>query len=122
MADATNEQIIDYFQVKDAPTRRQLHIFIKAMCEEARGAEVEAILLGMDFAPCVAREWGTESKRRAFMLQRSMRRKYRKDTSAYGKRGQADRSIIATTLYGDRRAEFHATKGRRNYAIPVISQ
>lgn len=117
MIDATNEQVIEEFKARDASTRRQIHVFVKVMGVEARGAEVEAILLGQGVATCVAREWGNAYLMREFMLKRANLRKYRKETSAYGKRGQADRSIIATTVYGDRRAEFHATKGRRNFRI-----
>ena len=113
----TNEQIIDEFKARDASTRRQIHVFVKTMGIEARGHEVEAILLGKGLAICAAREWGNAHLMREFMRKRANLRKYRKETSAYGTRGQADRSIIATTVYGNRRAEFHATKGRRNFRI-----
>lgn len=117
MIDATNQQIIDEFKARDASTRRQIHVFVKVMCEEARGHEVEAILLGQGMSTSAAREWGNAHLMQEFMRKRANLRKYRKETSAYGKRGQADRSIIATTVYGNRRAEFHATKGRRNFRI-----
>ena len=117
MADYSNDKIIDDFKKFGPISRRSVHMFVKAMCIESRGHEVEAILLGKGLAICAAREWGNAHLMREFMRKRANLRKYRKETSAYGTRGQADRSIIATTVYGDRRAEFHATKGRRNFRI-----
>ncbi len=112
-----NKKDIKNFKRRATNTRRQLHQFIKAMCAEAKGAEVEDILLGKGMTPCVAREWGNEHLRRAILLKRAMRRKYRKDTSAYGKRGQYGRRIIASMIRDGRQLEFHATKGHRSYQV-----
>ena len=113
--DQSNEKIIRNFKHHHDSTRRQLHDFIKAMCTEAKGDQVEGILLDKGMAPCVAREWGTEHLRRAALLKRVMVRKYRKDTSAFGKRGQDCRRIVASSMYEGRLLEFHATKGMRSY-------
>jgi hypothetical protein len=32
-----------------------------------------------------------------------------------GKKGEYDRRILTSKIQGDRRVEYHATKGRRNY-------
>ncbi len=119
MADYSNDKIIDDFKKFGPISRRSVHMFVKAMCIESQGAEVEAILLGHGFAPCVAREWGNEHRNRDKMLKRSIERKYRKETSAYGLRGQNYRSIIASSVSNGRRLEFHATKGPRDYQVTV---
>ena len=112
-----DKKIIKNFKRRAVNTRRQFHQFIKAMCAEAKGAEVEDILLGKGMTPCAAREWGSEHLRRANLLKRVMRRKYRKDTSAYGKWGQYGSRIIASTIRDGRQLEFHATKGHRSYQV-----
>ncbi len=117
MANQQNEKTIEDFEARPQNTRGQLHKFVKAMCAEAKGAEVEAILLSQGVVPCVAREWGTEHLRRAKMLKRAVRRKYRKETSAFGKRGQYGRRIISSVVRDGRLVEFHATKGIRSYMI-----
>ncbi len=117
MANQQNEKIIKDFEDRDTSTRGQIHKFVKAMCVEARGDEVEAILLAQGMAPCVAREWGTAHLRRASMLNRNVERKYRKETSSFGKRGQYGRRIIKSLVRYDRTVEFHATKGLRRYMI-----
>lgn len=119
MADQRNEKIIKNFKRRDNSTRRQLHEFIKAMCEEAKGAEIEALLLGKNMAPCVAREWGNEHRRRDHLLKRAVDRKYHKETSTFGKRGQNYRRIIWSKIRNGRRMEFHTTKGLRTYRVPA---
>ena len=117
MANQQNEKIIKDFEEQSKSTRGQLRKFVKAMCEENRGAEVEAILLGKDMTPCVAREWGNAHLKRKSLLNRAFRRKYRKETSAFGKRGQYGRRIISSLVRDGRQVEFHATKGLRSYMI-----
>jgi hypothetical protein len=119
MADQQNDKIIKNFKRRDVNTRRQLHDFINAMCEEAKGGEIEAILLGKGMMPCVAREWGNEHRRRDYLLQQAIKRKYRKETSSFGKRGQDYRRIIASTIRKGRLLEFHATKGLRDCRVPA---
>lgn len=121
MSSQDNKKTIKNYKRRDANTRRQLHQFVKAMGEEARGGEVEDILLEKGIAPCVAREWGNEYKRHDVLLKRVMARKYRKETSGYGKKGQAYRRIIKTSVKSGRRLEFHATKGMRVYRIPPVN-
>ena len=117
MVDQRNDKIIKNFKRRDVSTRRQLHEFVNAMCEEAKGGEIEAILLSKDMMPCVAREWGNEHRRRDYLLQQAINRKYRKETSSFGKRGQACRRIIASKIRKGRRLEFHATKGLRDCRV-----
>lgn len=118
MTDQLNEKIIKNFIASDKPTRRQLHEFVKAMGSEARGGEVEDILLDNGMTTCVAREWGNAHRIKDALLQRTMARKYRKETSAYGKRGQSYRRIIRSGVKDGRRFEFHGAKGLRTYCIP----
>lgn len=117
MANQQNEKIIKDFEDCPKSTRHQLHKFVKAMCVEDRGGEVEAILLGKDMTPCVAREWGNAHLMRKSMLNRAFLRKYRKETSAFGKRGQYGRRIIKSLVRAGRTVEFHATKGLRSYML-----
>ncbi len=117
MANQQNEKIIKDFEDRPKSTRGQLRKFVKAMCEEADGDQVEAILLGKDYAPCVAREWGNAHLKRKSLLKRAFRRKYRKETSAFGPRGQFARRIISSVECDGRTVEFHATKGPRSYMI-----
>ena len=117
MPNQSNEKIIKNFKRRAASTRRQLHQFIKAMCNEAKGGEIEDVLLGQGMSPCVARELGNEHRRRDHILKRNIDRKYRKETSAFGKRGQSYRRIIASMIRKGRRMEFHATKGLRSYRV-----
>ena len=119
MSDQSNEKIIKNFKRRAASTRRQLHQFIKAMCNEAKGGEIEDVLLSQGMAPCVACEWGNEHRRRDHMLKRNIDSKYRKETSAFGKSGQNYRRIIASIIRNGRRIEFHATKGLRSYRVVV---
>ena len=112
-----DKKTLKNFKRRATNTRRQLHQFINAMCAEAKGTEVEDILLGKSMTPCVAREWGSEHTRRAHLLNRTMRSKYRKDTSAYGPRGQNYRRIIKSIIRDGRHLEFHATKGPRSYQV-----
>ena len=117
MADQSNVKIIKNFKRRATSTRKQLHQFVKAMCDDAYGDEIESILLDKGFAACIAREWGTEHLRRRHMLKLNVERKFRKETSPFGKRGQECRRINATVIRDDgRRLEFHATKGPRLYA------
>ena len=120
MPEQLNKKIIKNFKRRVVNTRRQLHQFIKAMCAEAKGAEVEDILLGKGMTPCVAREWGSEHLRRANLLKRVMRRKYRKKTSAFGNCGQYGRRIISSKIRNGRHLEFHATKGHRSYRSTAL--
>ncbi len=118
-----NEKTIKNFKRRGTSTRRQLHVFVKAMCEEVKGAEVEAILLDKGMDPCVAREWGSEHRRRDILLKRALDKKYRKETSSFGNRGQDFRRIIASFIRNGRRFEFHATKGMRDYtSAPALIQ
>ncbi len=117
MANQQNEKIIKDFKHSDTNTRAQLHKFVKAMCAEDRSGEIEDILLGKDMAPCVAREWGNAHLMRKSMLNRAFLRKYRKETSAFGTRGQYGRRIIKSLVRYGRTVEFHATKGLRIYMI-----
>ncbi len=119
MANQQNEKIIKNFKRRAASTRRQLHQFVKAMCDETKGDKVEAILLGKGMAPCVAREWGNQYCMRASLPKRVLDRKYRKETSAYGKRGQYGRRIVASSVCEGKQLEFHATKGPRSYRVTV---
>lgn len=119
MADQSNEKIIKNFKSRATSTRLQLHQFIKAMCNEAKGGEIEDILLDQGMAPCVAREWGNEHRRRDHILKRNIDHKYRKETSSFGKRWQDYRRIIASIIRNGRRLEFHATKGLRSYKVVV---
>ncbi len=112
-----SNKIIKNFIDSERVVRRQIRGFVKAMCEAARGGEVEAILLGKGMAACVARDWGNEHRRRDNILKRAIDHKYRKETSAFGKRGQSGRRIIASTIRLGRSLEFHATKGERDYRI-----
>ena len=121
MSNELNKSIIKHFKRRTASTRRQLNDFIKAMISEARGAEVEDILLEQGMAPCVAREWGNAYKMHDALLKRVMARKYRKETSAYGKKGMPYRRIIRSGVKTGRRFEFHATKGMRTYHIPAVA-
>ena len=116
-----NKKTIKNFIRRTTSTRRQLHQFVKAMGDDARGGEVEDILLDTGMAPCVAREWGNAHRLKDALLTRTMARKYRKETSAYGKRGQPYRRIMKAGVKNGRRFEFHATKGMRSYCIPPVS-
>ncbi len=118
MADQRNQKIIKNFKRHSTNTRSQLHQFIKAMSAEARGGEVEDILLSKGMTPCVAREWGNAHRIKDALLKRTMARKYRKETSSFGKRGQSYRRIIKSGVKDGRMFEFHATKGLRTYYIP----
>ncbi len=119
MTNQTNEKIIKNFKRRATNTRRQLHQFIKAMCNDAKGGEIEDILLDKGMTFCVAREWGNEHWRRDRLLKRNIDCKYRKETSTFGKRGQSYRRIIASMICAGRRFEFHATKGGRSYRVVV---
>ncbi len=121
MSNPLDKKIIKNFKRRTTNTRRQLHEFVKAMIADARGAEVEGILLEQGMAPCVAREWGNAYKMHDALLKRTMARKYRKETSGFGKRGQAYRRIIRAGVKTGRRFEFHATKGMRTYFIPAVA-
>ena len=115
----TNQKIIKNFKGRVINTRHQLHEFVKAMCNEAKGGDIESILLGTGMAPCVARAWGSEHIRQADLLKRNINRKYRKETSAFGRQRQNYRRIISSTLKDERHIEFHATKGTRSYQVTV---
>ncbi len=121
MANQINQKTIKNYKRRTISTRRQLHEFVKAMGEEARGGEVEEILLDQGMSPCVAREWGNVHRKKDVLLKRTMARKFRKETSAYGKRGESYRRIINTGVRDGRRFEYHATKGLRTYRIPLVS-
>ncbi len=121
MTDQRNQKIIKNFKRRITNTRRQLHQFVKAMGEEARGGEVGDILLDKGITPCVAREWGNAHRLKDALLKRTMARKYRKKTSSFGKRGQSYRRIIKSGVKDGRMFEFHATKGLRTYYIPEVS-
>ena len=121
MSNPLDKKIIKNFKRRATNTRRQLHEFVKAMIAEARGAEIEGILLEQGMTPCVAREWGNAYKMHDNLLKRTMARKYRKETSAYGKKGMPYRRIMKSGVKSGRRFEFHATKGKRTYHIPAIA-
>ena len=118
---SANKKIIKNYKRRSTNTRRQLHQFVKAMGEELRGGEVEEILLSQGMAPCVAREWGNVHRKRDVLLKQALACKFRKETSAYGKRGQPYRRIMKAGVRNGRRFEFHATKGMRTYCIPQVS-
>lgn len=115
----TNQKIIKNFKSRDVSTRRQLHEFVKAMCNEGKGDEMENILLDKGMSPCKAREWGNQHIYRANLLKRNINRKYRKETSAFGRQRTNYRRIISSTICDGRVIEFHATKGTRSYQVTV---
>ncbi len=122
MANQINQKTIKNFKRRATNTRRQIRQFVKAMGEEARGGEVEDILLDKGITPCVAREWGNAHRLKDALLKRTMARKYRKETSSFGKRVQSYRRIIKSGAKDGRMFEFHATKGLRTYCIPEVTQ
>lgn len=89
------------------------HIVRKMIKDRAGRKEIYDALIQMGAAPCVARDWSHEPRRRASMKRRRERRAERKKESLFGQRGEYGRRIIARSEYGGYEIEYHATKGPR---------
>lgn len=116
---------------------------VNRLIKSGKADEIEATLLGRNVAPCVAREWANEPKRREVHERKRLERKARKDASKFGGRGDAWRRILRTWTVKETRLKvphfdqatgettfseivvpgrefmFHATKGVRSYRTPA---
>lgn len=84
---------------------------------EQRAKIAEA--LGVEGEPCmpVLLAACAEADRRAALARRRARREERKLKSAFGRRGQYNRRVIARKVEDGQEVLFHATKGPRYYRL-----
>ncbi len=97
---------------------------VNVLIKSDKGKKIEKTLLDLGVAPCVAREWANEPRRRKALAKRPTRQD-RRDLSNCGRKGQPFRRIIRTEFTEDqdciyyiqsgRERQFHATKGWRSY-------
>lgn len=100
--------------------------FITDKLLELKPNKIYKTLIEKGVAPCVAREWSKEPKRREVMLTRSLNRATRKLMSSSGRKHTRDpyRRILKTIVGKTRdhlghlhERQFHATKGWRSYRV-----
>ena len=81
--------------------------------QAAKPAEIEKALLDLGAAPCVARDWAGEPRRRELLASYARVRKARglgrvRQVGAY-------KNILRTEIKRGRENMYHAAKGRRSF-------